>query len=107
MDSRLKLHEILCEIINITEPDGDRHTYFNPPASVKMKYPAIRYSRKDVDKLYANNSVYKQLNSYEITLIDQDPDSALVNKILQLPYCEYDRHYIAENLSHDVFTLYY
>lgn len=106
MDSRLKLHELLCEIVNIEEPDGDRHTYFDPPASVKMKYPAIRYARKQIEKVYAGNSVYRKLTPYEVIVIDEDPDSELVSKVLDLPYCQHDRHYKAENLNHDIFTIY-
>jgi len=34
-DRRLKLHEILCGILNT------RNAYFQPPESVKMNYPAI------------------------------------------------------------------
>ena len=107
MNERLELHEILCEIINITEPDGDSHTYFDPPASVKMKYPAIRYVRKRVDALHANNAIYKMMHCYEVTVIDKNPDGDLYKKVLALPYCQYDRSYKAENLNHDVFTLYH
>ena len=107
MDSRLELDEILCEIINITEPDGDRHTYFNPPASVLMKYPAIRYKRKVIENMYANNLVYKQANAYELTVIYEDPDSDIPIKVSQLPTCRHERHYVADNLNHDVFTLYH
>lgn len=104
MDSRAKLHESLCEIININS-NGDRHVYFNPPSSVRMKYPAIRYARKKIDKTYANNSVYKFRTAYELTLIDEDPNSGLIEKILQLPYCSHDRHYKTDNLNHDIFTI--
>ena len=107
MNKRLKLHEILCRIINITEPDGDRHTYFNPPMSVQMKYPAIVYSRKPISNKYADNSVYKQDRAYNITVIDKDPDSELVIKVSQLPKCRHDNHFISDNLNHDIFTLYF
>lgn len=104
---RLELHEILCGIINITEPNGDRHTYFDPPMGLQMKYPAIRYSRKKIDKVYANNMAYGLRNPYEVIVIDRDPDNEYVSKLLALPYCEHDRHYTADNLHHDVFTLYH
>ena len=107
MNKRLELHEILCGIINITEPNGDRHVYFDPPMTLQMKYPAIRYTRKKIDKVYANNSTYRLLTPYEVIMIDNNPDNDYVNKILQLPYCSHDRHYTANNLHHDVFTLYY
>ena len=106
MDKRLELHETLCGIINITESNGDRHTYFNPPASFIMKYPAIRYRRKRIDKILASNSVYGYKNVYEIILIDENPDSEYVEKILQIPYCRFDRFYKADNLNHWTFTIY-
>jgi hypothetical protein len=107
MNSRLELHELLCGIVNITAPDGDRHTYFDPPPSKKMKFPAIRYARESIENSHANNSVYRQDNAYTITVIDSDPDSAIVKQVAMLPKCRHSRHYKAENLNHDVFTLYY
>lgn len=101
MGSRLELHEVLCNIL------GNRNVYFQPPASVKMCYPAIVYSRKSIDNTYADNSVYKQSDSYELTLIDEDPDSEYVRKISLLPTCRFDRHYTKDNLNHDTFTLYF
>ena len=104
---RLELHEFLCGIINITELDGDRHTYFNPPMDLKIKYPALIYSRKKIDNVYANNTAYIRRMPYEVIVVDYDPDNEYVSKMLDLPYCEHDRHYTANNLHHDVFTLYH
>lgn len=101
MASRLELHEDLCNIL------GSRNVYFQPPESVRMKYPAIRYSRKQIDNRFANNSVYKQDLCYEIIAIYDDPDSELSVDISKMPRCRHDRHYISDNLYHDVFTLYY
>lgn len=72
-----------------------------------MTYPAIKYSRKDVDSRYADDIKYSQFKVYEITVIDKDPDSEFIDKILGLPMCSFDRHYTADNLNHDTFTLYY
>lgn len=107
MDDRLEFHEILCDIINMTEPDGDRHTYFRPPASMKMKYPAIRYNRKVIENRHANNGVYIQNNAYEVIVIDTNPDSIYVKKVSMLPHCRHERHYVSDNLNHDVFTIYH
>lgn len=104
---RLELDEILCGIINITEPDGDTHVYFDPPMDLKMKYDAIRYKRKKIDKVYANNIAYMYRVPYEVIVIYKNPDSDYVSKMLALPYCEHDRHYTANNLHHDVFTIYH
>lgn len=101
MSSRLNLQTTLEGIL------GSRNVYFQPPASVRMQYPAIVYSRKDVEKRSANDGAYRKLSSYEVILIDKNPDSIFVDKILDLLYCSFDRHYESNNLNHDVFTLYF
>lgn len=106
MDSRLALDETLSGILNLMEPDGDRHTYYNPPPSVRMRYPAIKYSLNRITRVFANNGAYRSTPSFEVTLIDENPDSEYVEPILQIPYCTFDRFYIADNLNHWVFTIY-
>lgn len=101
MNNRLELHEIFCEIL------GSRNAYFQPPESVKMSYPAIRYSRKDIKNRFANDQVYMQKDCYEVIVIDKDPDSEFVKKVSTFPMCSFDRHYVSDNLNHDVFTLYF
>lgn len=101
MRSRLDLHEILCEIL------GSRNAYFQPPSSVLMKYPAIRYRRSDISNRHADNGVYSSMNQYELTLIDKDPDSDLVEKINLLPTARFVRQFAADNLNHWVFEIFY
>ena len=101
MASRLDLQTELERIL------GSRNVYFQPPSSVRMQYPAIVYSRKDVDGQFANDKVYRKLPCYEMILIDKNPDSTFVDKLLDLQYCSFDRHYESDNLNHDVFTIYY
>ena len=103
---RLALDERLANVLNLTESDGDRHTYFNPLPSVRMKFPAIKYSLNDVNLAFANNRLYRAKPSYQVTLIDTNPDSEYVDKILRIPYCRFDRFYIADNLNHWTFTIY-
>lgn len=101
MASRLDLHEILCSIL------GSRNVYFQPPESIKLEYDCIIYSRKNIDNVFADNSVYRQHDSYEVIIIYEDPDSEIPRKLSLLPMCSFDRHYTSDNLNHDVFTLYY
>lgn len=101
MANRLDLQTMLEELL------GSRNVYYQPPASVSMRYPAIRYSRKDIDNTFADNTVYMQALCYEIIVIDKNPDSEYVKKVSRLPRCRFDRHYTADNLNHDVFTIYY
>ena len=101
MAVRLELQAMLEQIL------GSRNVYFQPPNTLKMNYPAIRYVRSDIKNNFADDSVYKQSNVYELTVIDYDPDSEIVKKISKLPKVKFNRHYVSDNLNHDVFTIYY
>lgn len=101
MASRTDLHEVFCRIL------GNRNAYFQPPSTVQMSYPAIRYKRKKIDNKFANNNVYIQNRCYEVTVIDYDPESRIVDEVSLLPQCTHDRQYVSNNLNHDVFTIYY
>ena len=102
MDRRLKLHEELCTLL------GSRNVYFQPPESVKMRYPAIRYSLSRNQSFKADNKQYVNVKGYEVILIDDDPDSALPDIIQgHFMMCSFDRAYKADNLNHYAFTIYY
>ena len=99
MPSRLELQTLFENIL------GSRNVYFQPPESVKMKYPAIVYGLEDIKNTFANDRVYLSKRKYLITVIDEDPDSEIVEKISQLPTCRFNRHFESDNLNHDVFIL--
>lgn len=101
MATRLELQTKLEELL------GSKNVYYQPPASKQMEYPAIKYSKYDMQSRFANGSTYSLLNCYEIIVMDRKPDNAVINKLLNLPYCSFDRHYTSDNLNHDVLTLYY
>ena len=103
MGHRLDLHEELCKILN------NKNVYFQPPASVRMVSPCIKYSRDPgANKHNANNKLYIKTDQYEVIVIDRDPDSNIPDKILEhFPMCRMDRTYTADNLNHFVFTIYY
>jgi len=99
MSRRLKLQTLLEELL------GSRNVYFQPPESVKMKYPAIVYGLEDIENTFANDGVYLSQRKYSVTVIDEDPDSPIVGKVASLPSCRFNRHFKSDNLNHDVFTL--
>lgn len=101
MASRLDLQYKLEELL------GYRHVYYQPPESQKMEYPAIRYSINDISSRHADNMKYSNFDSYEIIVIDRKPDNAVIRKILELPHSSFERHYVSNNLNHDVINLYF
>jgi len=72
-----------------------------------MNYPAIVYQRDDVDTVFAGNLPYRHTKRYEVTVIDRDPDSPIPDRIAALPLSSFNRHFVTENLNHDVYTLYF
>lgn len=101
LDRRLELDARLRRIL------GSDNVYFEPPASLRMKYPCIRYSRSRIDTVHADNKVYLANRRYDIIAIYQDPDSDLSDRILfneEGLTLSNERRYVADGLHHDVFT---
>ena len=92
MASRLDLQTQLETLL------GSSNVYFQPPASVKMKSPAIVYALEDIENKHADDGVYISHRRYSVTLIDYDPDSSFVNLVAKLRSCRFNRYYAKENL---------
>lgn len=101
MAQRLDLQTKFVEIL------GSGNVYFQPPSSIKMEYPCIVYELDDVWTDHADNKPYSLRKRYQATVIDRNPDSAIPNQVALLPTCIFDRFYVADNLNHFVFTLFF
>ena len=101
MGNRLELQSILEELL------GVKHVYYQPPESLKLEYPAIVYSKSKIETEKANDSTYLKRTRYDVIVIDKRPDNPVIDKLMKLPYCSYDRQYKSDGLNHDVITLYY
>ena len=101
MSSRTDLQSKLEELL------GSRNVYYQPPGTVMMNYPAIVYSKNRISSKFANDAKYSKMNCYELIVIDRKPDNPVIDKLLDLPYSSFDRHYESDNLHHDVITLYH
>lgn len=86
---------------------GTNSVYYQPPTSQKLKYDCIVFSKKEIRVKRANDSVYSKDNYYEGIVIARDPDPEILDKLIMLPYCNLDRFYIADNLYHYPFTIFY
>jgi hypothetical protein len=83
------------------------HVYFQPPSNIKMNYPCIVYEVSGDQVERANNRLYFHTKQYQVTVIDRDPDSELPDEVIELPMCEFNRFFTADNLNHHVFTLFF
>lgn len=100
MERRLKLDEELRSFIP--------HVYFQPPESIKLKYPCVIYEQSNGKSTFADNWPYLFQKKYSVTVIDPDPDTPLVAAMAtHFQTITMDRAYTADNLNHYAFTLYY
>ena len=100
LQRRLELQEKLESLM------ASKNVYFQPPETLMMQYPCIRYKIDSVHDTMADNIPYNRAIRYQLTLIDRDPDSEYFNDILAIPYTSFERYYASENLNHFVFTTY-
>lgn len=102
MGSRLELQQTLESI------EGLQKVYYQPPESVRLKYPCVIYELSKKPTKYANNSRYMKHARYLLKLIEKEADSPITDRILDcFDYCSIDRLYTSNNLYHTVFTLDY
>ena len=100
MKDRKTFHEELCQVL------GSRNCYYQPPSSKQLKYPCIIYSLNRHEKIAAENKPYLLYQSYDIIVIDKDPDSVIPFLLLdKFPTCRYDRTYESDNLNHFSLTI--
>lgn len=103
MGQRLELQILLQEILG----NAGGKVYFQPPSNVQMEYPSIVYSRDSAETLFAGNNPYRYTKRYQVTVIDSDPDSEIPDKVAALPMCTFATAFVADNLNHSVYNLYF
>lgn len=100
----IRLKQLITELKDICPT-----VYYQPPGSSKMEYPCIRINRSTVNSTYANGKRYNSRQSYDLMLISKSIEDEIASKILTRfeNLCRVDREYIADNLYHKTFKLYY
>lgn len=99
MAQRSLLHQLLESFVE--------NVYFQPPTNVQLTYPCIIYERDFADTKFADDLPYSYMTRYSVTVIDRDPDSEIPAKVASLPRTIFNRFFTADNLNHDVFSLYF
>lgn len=99
MGQRLDLQTLLETLL------GSTNVYFQPPPNEDILYPCIIYKRSNIRSAHGDNIPYKHDKQYTVTVIDENPDSEIPDKVSKLPRCSFDRNFVSENLNHDVFNI--
>lgn len=101
MGTRLDLQALLEEKL------GSRNVYFQPPESIRIAYPAIVYSLSNIEQRFADDRTYHNWKRYLVTYISTNPDDPMVDSMMEIPKCSFDRRYVSDNLYHNTFNLYF
>jgi hypothetical protein len=101
MATRIELQSLLESLL------GSRNVYYQPDVNIKLKYPCIVYDHDHSDTQFADNAPYSVNHRYLITVIDVNPENPVLDKLIHLPQCLYDRHFSSDGLNHNTFNLYY
>ena len=101
MGTRLELQTIFETLL------WSSNVYFQPPESIKMRYPAIVYSLRNFREVPADNRTYLRKRLYRVQFISRNPDNNVIDKILDMEYCTPEGRFVVDNLYHDNFDLYY
>jgi hypothetical protein len=99
MGQRLQLHQLLETFTT--------NVYFQPPTNIQLKYPCIVYKRDFAETKFADDKPYNHTKRYMIMVIDQDPDSDIPDKVASMPMSLFNRFYTADNLNHDVYSVFF
>lgn len=82
--------------------------YFQPPKEMHMQYPCIRYSWDGQFVKTADDQMYIRRRRYSVTIIDANPDSDIPQEFEKVfPLASFDRPYVADNLHHWVYSIYW
>jgi hypothetical protein len=97
-------HDLQDLLVGILESEN---VYFQPPESIRLVYPCVIYERENILPFFSGDRPYLLKNRYLVTVIDRNPDSEIPDKIAALPLCAHNRFFIADNLNHHVFRLFF
>ena len=86
---------------------GSRNVYYQPPASIKINYPAIIYSLESMTNDHASNGVYLTKKAYKVIYIDSNPDNEMVSVLNNVIHSTFNSHYVSDNLNHYAYTIYF
>lgn len=103
---RTDLHDVFIGVLGTTDQSPSR-VYFQPPATIELVYPCIIYKQDGRKNFFSNGKTYVKMNRYTVTVVDEDPDSEIRDKVLDLPFCSQNTSFAVDGLNHSVYTLYF
>lgn len=102
MNSREELQKKLEAI------PGIKKVYFQPPAGFQLEFDCIVYKLEGGTSKFGDDGPYMFRRRYSVTYIHNDPDSVITDYLAtSFRMCRFDRRMVVDNLTHDIYALYY
>lgn len=98
---RLELHELLLSL------NPEAKAYFQEPENIHMQYPCFIYEVDQFDIKRANNQTYALTRRYQVTYVSTDVTNTQHEKVARLPMSSFSRYFVADQLHHYVYSLYF
>ena len=92
------------------QPSADAGTSNNESYILTgINYPCFIVERTTAYQPRANDRAYLFRPGYQVTYINRDePDPEILDTVMRhFACCSYSRHFVSDNLHHDVFMIYY
>lgn len=100
--TRIELQEKFEELL------GSRNVYFQPPESIKLKFPCIIYNLSSMQNNNADDIRYIKNKRWFVTIVDKDPESDIYERMIdEFQMCALDRTGVVDNLNHWYLTLFW
>lgn len=102
MRPRSEFHKFLVGLMGPDIP-----IYHQAPPNTGMKYPCVVYRKSAENRMFADNFPYSRENRWQVTYITMSPKDETFDKLGELPLSVFDRYFIADNLHHHSYVIYY
>lgn len=83
-----------------------QHVYYQPPDNTHVLTPCIMYQIADGDTKFADNIPFLHNIRYKITVVDDDPDTTISDRIARMQMCIRSNRFVTNGLYHDIFYKY-
>lgn len=99
-EKRLRFHTLIRNFCD--------NVYYQPPSDVQLKYPCIIYNDAPPVTGYADDTKYLYDSTYEVMVIDRDPESTIGEEIdKNFSLCRVVANFTRDNLHHTSLTMHY
>lgn len=94
LSTRIELQRYLERVL------GSKNVYFEPPETLKMRYPCIVYNLSRMNPTNADNLSYRVSQEYDIQYITREPEVDIPMRLAYTKRFRAGQHFVADGMHH-------